>query len=48
MDNTRQAAGSGLGLSIVKEMVEKMGGEAGYESKPGRTVFHITLPGADA
>ncbi len=40
--------GSGLGLSIVKEMVDKMGGTIDYRSKPGvETVFFIDLPKAD-
>lgn len=40
--------GSGLGLSIVKEMVDKMGGTIGYRSQPDvETVFFIDLPKAD-
>ncbi|WP_397407902.1 ATP-binding protein [Polaromonas sp.] len=48
MTDSRQKGGSGLGLSIAKEMVEHMGGSIGYESAPGRTVFHVTLPAAAA
>jgi len=35
--------GSGLGLSIVKAIVERHGGQISVDSKPGRTVFTITL-----
>jgi two-component system CheB/CheR fusion protein len=44
--NTRKAGGAGLGLSIVKALVEAHGGAAGVRSEPGvRTVFWFTLPG---
>jgi len=36
--------GSGLGLSIVKAIVERHGGRVGVESRPGRTVFELVLP----
>jgi signal transduction histidine kinase len=38
------AAGSGLGLSIVKAIVERHGGTVRVASAPGRTEFTITLP----
>ncbi len=48
MNTTRQKGGSGLGLSIVKAMVEAMGGRVGFESAPGRTCFWLALPVDDA
>ncbi len=41
------AGGSGLGLSIVKAIVERHGARIGVTSRPGRTVFEISgLPRA--
>jgi PAS domain S-box-containing protein len=40
-------AGTGIGLSIVRKGVERMGGHVGLESEPGRgTRFWIALPKA--
>jgi two-component system, OmpR family, sensor kinase len=36
--------GSGLGLSIVKAIVERHGGTITVTSRPGRTVFEMVLP----
>ena len=49
VDNARTPVttfGSGLGLSIVKAVVERHGGEVTVVSQPGRTTFTIILPGA--
>ncbi len=37
-------AGSGLGLSIVKAIVERQGGRVTARSRPGETVFELTIP----
>jgi signal transduction histidine kinase len=37
--------GHGLGLSIVLQIVQKLGGDVGVESEPGRgSLFYFTLP----
>lgn len=42
---TNRSSGSGLGLYIVKEAVEKLGGKISIQSAPGKgTAFHIRLP----
>jgi signal transduction histidine kinase len=49
MDGTLGVTGSGLGLSIVADCVEALGGTIGCESQPGAgTTFAIQLPLLDA
>jgi signal transduction histidine kinase len=41
----RQKGGSGLGLSIVKQIVDRLSGEVGFADAPsGGTIFHVQLP----
>ena len=42
------ASGSGLGLAIARELAERMNGRLEVESEPGRTVFRLVLPPAEA
>lgn len=45
LDRTR-AEGYGLGLSVVRRIIERLGGEVGVESKPGKgSLFYFILPG---
>jgi PAS domain S-box-containing protein len=39
-----KASGTGLGLSISHRIVSDHGGSIDVESRPGRTVFRVTLP----
>jgi signal transduction histidine kinase len=41
---SRQTGGAGIGLAIVKQIVEAHGGTVGAESRPGRTAVWFTLP----
>ena len=41
------ASGSGLGLSIARELARLMNGAVRLESRPGRTVVTLELPAAE-
>jgi PAS domain S-box-containing protein len=46
--NTRQKGGTRLGLSIVKQIVERLGGNVGFEDATGGgAIFYVTLPAWD-
>jgi PAS domain S-box-containing protein len=43
--DTRQKGGTGLGLSISKAIVERLGGQIGFETAAGKgTTFYVDLP----
>ncbi len=41
---SRDYGGTGIGLTIVKEILEAHGGKTGVESMPGKTLFWFSLP----
>ncbi len=46
--STRAKGGSGLGLHITKDIVERMGGTIGYESAEGAgATFWMSFPAAE-
>jgi signal transduction histidine kinase len=43
--DARQKGGAGLGLSIVKETMARLGGSVGCDAAPnGGSVFHVDVP----
>ena len=45
LDQARLRGEAGLGLSIVRRIVDAFGGEVGVTSEPGEgSTFHILLP----
>jgi PAS domain S-box-containing protein len=43
--DARQKGGTGLGLCIVKQIVERLGGKVGFEDAPGGgAIFYVDLP----
>jgi PAS domain S-box-containing protein len=43
--DARQSGGCGLGLSIVKQIVDRLAGEVGFDDAPGGgSIFYIELP----
>jgi signal transduction histidine kinase len=39
-----QRGGTGLGLALVKKLVEQLGGKIGVDSQCGKTTFSVELP----
>ncbi len=47
LDNDKKYPGTGVGLAIVQKAVERMGGEVGVKSEPGKgSCFWVDLPAA--
>jgi signal transduction histidine kinase len=46
--NTRERGGTGLGLTIVQQIVNRLDGEVGFEDAPGGgSIFHVEFPSWD-
>jgi signal transduction histidine kinase len=46
--DSRRLAGTGLGLAISRAIVERLGGNIGFETGPGGTTFYFDLPDANS
>jgi signal transduction histidine kinase len=44
MFSTKHGRGTGLGLTIVQQIISEHNGEVEVESEPGQTAFRIRLP----
>lgn len=44
----RAVGGSGIGLTVVREIAERHGGTAGVEGQDGGASFIVELPGGSA
>lgn len=44
--DSRQKGGTGLGLAISQSIVQTMGGDIGFDSRPGLTEFRVVVPRA--
>ena len=43
--DARQKGGTGLGLSMVKEIMNRLGGSVGFDAAPtGGSIFHVDVP----
>ena len=45
---TGNPEGTGLGLPLAQELISRHGGMIEFESRPGRTVFYVRMPIAEA
>lgn len=45
---SERSQGAGLGLYIVKSIVDRLEGTVAVESEPGKTIFTIALPASDS
>jgi signal transduction histidine kinase len=43
-DKSRSVQSNGVGLTLTKKIILKLGGEINFESKNNQTIFYLTLP----